>query len=63
MAAPRPLPNPFSCQACSTDRWHHGWQYLPSVGLHQWIRPSEARILSRMVARRLARLNSRKDVA
>lgn len=63
MAYPRPLPDPFSCKACGIDRWNHGRRYEKVAGVHTWIRPSDRRILARMISRRLLRLNSRKDVA
>lgn len=56
MAGKTNVPNPYSCRDCDTDRWHHGWSYTPSAGLHQWIRPTDRQILTRMVVRRMSRL-------
>lgn len=49
------IATPFACAHCGTPEHHHGWQYLPGVGLHQWRRPDENLMKRRMHARRAAK--------
>ena len=48
-------PNPNGCRHCGDDEIHHGWQWDPSAGLHQWQPPTQAQILDRMKARRASK--------
>lgn len=45
---------PDGCRHCGLPQ-PHGWQYLPGVGQHQWVQPTDAQRLERMQARRTAR--------
>lgn len=49
---------PYGCSWCGDERHHHGSQWAPIVGLHQWMEPSQAMILERMRRRRAARLDA-----
>src|SRR5690242_4345461 len=49
---------PYGCAICGDSQDHHGSQWHPLPGLHQWARPTDAQILARMKARRDARLNA-----
>jgi hypothetical protein len=42
---------PNGCRHCG-DPLPHGWQWTETVGLHQWVKPTDAQILARMIARR-----------
>jgi hypothetical protein len=46
---------PDGCRWCGDAPGHHGQQYLPGVGLHQWEQPSDRQRLERMQARRTDR--------
>lgn len=46
---------PNGCAACGVDHQEHCWRWHPTVGLHQWIEPTDAQRLTRMRARREAR--------
>ncbi|WP_329390235.1 hypothetical protein [Streptomyces sp. NBC_01716] len=46
---------PYGCSWCGDERHHHGSQWAPIIGLHQWIEPDHALILERMRRRRAAR--------
>lgn len=48
------LPNPNACRWCGIDK-PHGWQWIPSKGLHQWEQPTQTQIKARMKARRASR--------
>ncbi|OKI04960.1 hypothetical protein A6A06_09725 [Streptomyces sp. CB02923] len=48
------MPEPYACAWCGVSL-PHGRQYMKSVGMHKWVRPSDAQILARMKARRAAR--------
>ncbi|MFE5368179.1 hypothetical protein [Streptomyces mirabilis] len=43
---------PYGCSWCGDEQHHHGSQWAPIVGLHQWMEPSQAVILERMRRRR-----------
>ncbi|WP_244308842.1 hypothetical protein [Streptomyces monomycini] len=47
-------PEPYACAWCGLPL-PHGRQYTEDVGMHGWVRPSDAQILARMKARRAAR--------
>lgn len=46
---------PFGCRWCGDERHHHGHQWAPIIGLHQWMEPDQPLILERMRRRRAAR--------
>lgn len=50
------LPTPFGCRWCGTEQFHHGrvWISARPDG-HFWVRPTNAQIKARMLARRNAR--------
>lgn len=48
-------PIPSGCRWCGDEQFHHGLQWVPSVGMHQYEHPTNAQILARMKARRSAR--------
>lgn len=48
--------SPYGCRWCGDGQHHHGEQWAPIVGMHQWMRPGAAMILERMLCRRTARL-------
>lgn len=45
---------PFGCRWCGDAKHHHGSQWHPTVGLHQWEQPTPEQIKDRMRARRAA---------
>jgi hypothetical protein len=45
---------PDGCRWCGDERFHHGSQYTPGIGLHSWAAPSDRQRLERMRARRAA---------
>lgn len=49
---------PYGCSWCGDEQHHHGSQWAPIIGMHQWMQPSQAMILERMRQRRDARLNA-----
>lgn len=49
---------PYGCRWCGDEQHHHGHQWAPIIGMHQWIEPSQAAILERMRRRRAMRLNA-----
>lgn len=49
-----PLVEPSACTWCGIARRGHARQYADAVGWHGWVRPTDAQILARMKARRLA---------
>lgn len=51
-----PTPTPYGCSWCGDERHHHGNQWAPIIGAHQWLQPSQAQIKERMVRRRADRL-------
>lgn len=46
---------PHGCRWCGDEEHHHGSQWHPTAGMHQWTRPTPAQILDRMTARRARR--------
>ena len=46
---------PFGCKYCGIEHRGHGHRWTKGVGMHFFYRPSDAQILARMRARRLAR--------
>jgi hypothetical protein len=49
-------PTPNGCRWCGTDpQRHYGQHWVPSVGWHTWTQPTNAQILARMKARRVAK--------
>ena len=48
---------PYGCRWCGDEQHHHGQQWHPTAGLHQWTKPTTDQIRDRMTARR-ARRNS-----
>lgn len=51
----RGLEYPNGCTHCGIPDSQHGWQYLPGVGVHGWMAPTQQQIKARMQARRTAR--------
>lgn len=49
-----PLVEPSACTWCGIARRGHARQYADAVGWHAWARPTDAQVLARMKARRLA---------
>ncbi|MBD9700718.1 hypothetical protein IHE56_01140 [Streptomyces sp. ID01-12c] len=49
-------PTPFGCRWCGDERGHHGRQWMAGHGMHSWVRPTEAQMKARMLARRAARM-------
>jgi hypothetical protein len=47
---------PYGCTWCGDEQHHHGSQWAPIIGLHQWIEPSLDMIWERMMRRRADRL-------
>ncbi|WP_322501770.1 hypothetical protein TR631_33605 [Streptomyces rochei] len=47
---------PYGCAHCGEAQGSHGRQYIATVGMHSWERPSDDQVKSRMLARRAARL-------
>lgn len=48
--------SPYGCRWCGDEQHHHGSQWAPIIGMHQWMEPSQAMILERMTRRRADRL-------
>ncbi|MDX2800145.1 hypothetical protein [Streptomyces scabiei] len=48
-------PTPFGCRWCGDEQRHHGRQWMAGHGMHSWVRPTEAQMKARMLARRNAR--------
>ena len=48
---------PNGCRWCGDEPHHHGWQYHPAAGLHEWAKPTLQQIKDRMIARRAGRAN------
>ncbi|MFD7705671.1 hypothetical protein [Streptomyces sp. NPDC059786] len=46
---------PYGCSWCGDERHHHGSQWAPIIGLHQWVEPDQKLILARMTSRRADR--------
>lgn len=46
---------PDGCRWCGDTRDHHGTQYTPGRGQHQWEQPTDRQRLERMQARRAER--------
>jgi hypothetical protein len=49
---------PYGCRWCGDEQHHHGSQWAPIVGMHQWMEPDQALILERMRRRRANRLSA-----
>jgi hypothetical protein len=49
---------PFGCTYCGDEQHHHGSQWAPIIGMHQWMEPTQVEILERMRRRRANRLNA-----
>lgn len=49
---------PYGCAWCGDEPHHHGSQWAPIIGMHQWMQPSQAAILERMRRRRTNRLSA-----
>ena len=50
-----PQPAPYGCSWCGDERHHHGHQWAPIIGTHQWMQPTQAQIKERMLRRRADR--------
>ncbi|MCX4697036.1 hypothetical protein [Streptomyces sp. NBC_01373] len=50
-----PKAAPYGCQWCGDEQHHHGHQWHPAAGLHQWTKPTQDQIRDRMQARRAGR--------
>jgi hypothetical protein len=48
-------PTPYGCRWCGDEQHHHGHQWHPEAGMHQWTEPSPEQIRDRMTARRARR--------
>ena len=48
-------PTPFGCRWCGTEQGGHGRRWAASARVHQWARPTDAQILTRMKDRIRAR--------
>lgn len=55
------VPEPNACRWCGDDQHHHGWQYHPEAGLHQWTEPTDEQRLQRMRARRQTTTSSKEQ--
>lgn len=53
------IPDPYGCDSCGVKQSGHGWRYNKQSGQHQWIKPSDWKILVRMQARRSLREQSK----
>jgi len=54
-----PVVEPQACRWCEIAERGHGRQFADAVGWHEWAAPSDAQVLARMKARRLAQTVSR----
>ncbi|MFK0063416.1 hypothetical protein ACIQTN_29825 [Streptomyces werraensis] len=52
-------PPPFGCRWCGIHPAEHRARRTAAAGLHTWERPTDAQILARMRARRVARVEAR----
>lgn len=52
------IPTPNGCRWCGDAKAHHGYQWVASVGLHQWEAPLPTQRLERMKARRSFRIST-----
>jgi hypothetical protein len=52
------IPAPYGCSWCGDEKHHHGSQWAPIIGLHQWQQPTQEQIKERMLRRLDARLNA-----
>jgi hypothetical protein len=41
------VPSPSGCRWCGDDHGHHGFQWVPSVGMHQFTEPTPAQVAAR----------------
>jgi len=48
-------PTPFGCRWCGDEQGGHGRRWMAGHGMHSWVRPTEAQMKARMLARRNAR--------
>jgi hypothetical protein len=48
--------SPYGCSWCGDEKFHHGSQWAPIIGMHEWREPSQAMVLERMTRRRADRL-------
>ncbi|MEU1088946.1 hypothetical protein ACFYPN_16135 [Streptomyces sp. NPDC005576] len=55
MTVIRPVPNPYGCRWCGTDRGDHGRRWVVGHDVHQWVQPITVQILARMQTRRANR--------
>ncbi|MFD7465127.1 hypothetical protein [Streptomyces tendae] len=46
---------PYGCSWCGDEQHHHGSQWAPIIGMHQWIQPTQTMIFARMRRRRANR--------
>ncbi|QDN96038.1 hypothetical protein FNV65_06805 [Streptomyces sp. S1A1-8] len=49
-------PTPSGCRWCGEEKSRHGRRWVASAGVHSWEAPTREQRLSRMKARRSARL-------
>nr|WTC12536.1 hypothetical protein OHA15_33860 [Streptomyces anthocyanicus] len=49
---------PYGCTWCGDEQHHHGSQWAPIIGMHQWMQPSQSMILERMRRRRANRMTA-----
>jgi hypothetical protein len=52
------IPAPYGCSWCGDEKHHHGNQWAPIIGMHQWRQPTQDQIKERMLRRLDARLNA-----
>ncbi|MYS16597.1 hypothetical protein GTW73_21985 [Streptomyces sp. SID4982] len=45
---------PYGCRWCGDASHHHGSQWHPTAGMHQWAKPTAEQVKARMVSRRRA---------
>ncbi|MYW46376.1 hypothetical protein [Streptomyces sp. SID161] len=50
--------SPFGCSWCGDEQYHHGSQWAPIIGLHEWRQPTQEQIKERMLRRLDDRLNA-----
>lgn len=47
---------PYGCRHCGERKRSHGRQWMVTVGMHAWERPTDEQVKDRMLARRAARM-------
>jgi hypothetical protein len=52
---------PDGCRWCGDAPGHHGSQFMPGIGLHRWVQPSDRQRLERMRNRRAARTTAAQE--